>query len=94
MTPYEFKAWFDGFTASDDGPPSLPKRRVINERVAEVDGFALDGRMFLETFYTAAISAPMQQTRADILRGVTFDSETLMYSLGQAESNVLFPSES
>jgi len=85
MTPYEFKAWFDGFTASDDGPPSLAKRSVINARIADIDGFALDEQIFLEVFSTAALNVPL---RAAIVggpaRGLTFDAETAMHALGKA----------
>ena len=94
MTPYEFKAWFDGFTASDDGPPSLAKRSLINARVADIDGFALDEQIFLEALGTAALDVPL---RAEIAggpaRGLPFAAETAMHALGKVESSVLFPTE-
>jgi len=94
MTPYEFKAWFDGFTASDFGPPSLAKRSIINERIADIDGFTLDERDFLEIFCIAPLDTSF---RAQFARGSaggrTFDAETAMQALGKIESSALFPTE-
>ena len=89
MTPHEFKAWFDGFTASDDGPPSLAKRSVINERVAEIDGFALNAEVFIEVFCPAALNDPLHAE----IGSSAFDAETAMHALGKVESSVLFPTE-
>jgi hypothetical protein len=41
MTLAEFKAWFDGFTESMDGPPSKKQWDRIKERVAQVNGEVL-----------------------------------------------------
>ena len=41
MTLAEFKAWFEGFTESMDGPPNAEQWDRIKERVALVDGTVL-----------------------------------------------------
>jgi hypothetical protein len=93
MTPYEFKAWFEGFTASDDGPPNIAKRSVINERIADIDGFAVDEPVFFEVFCTAALGIAFRAEIAGRARGLAFDAEAAMHTLGKAESSVLFPTE-
>jgi hypothetical protein len=94
MTPYEFKAWFDGFTASDNGPPGLAKRGVINERIADIDGFALNEQVFLNVFCAASLNGPLRaETTGGPACGLTFDAETAMNALGKVESSVLFPTE-
>ena len=92
MTPCEFKAWFDGFTASDDGPPSLAKRKIINERIADIDGFALNEQVFLEVFRNVALDVPLQmEIVVSPARDLTFDAETAMHALGKMEASVLYP---
>jgi hypothetical protein len=91
MTPSEFKAWFDGFTLSDDGPPSLAKRNVINERIADIDGFALNEQVFLEVFRNVALDVPFQtEIAGSAAPGMAFDAETAMHALGKMESSSLF----
>ena len=38
MTLSEFKAWFEGFTETMDGPPNSKQWARIQKRIAEIDG--------------------------------------------------------
>lgn len=45
MTLSEFKAWFEGFTESMDGPPSLKQWERIQARVKEISGAPVTERI-------------------------------------------------
>lgn len=50
MTTQEFKAWFEGFTESIEGPPSKKQWERIKARVAEIDGAATTIPVFVERY--------------------------------------------
>jgi hypothetical protein len=50
MTLSEFKAWFEGFTESMDGPPSLKQWERIQARVKEISGVAVSHPVFVDRY--------------------------------------------
>ncbi len=61
----EFKAWFDGYTESMEGPPSAKQWKRIKERVAEVDGVAVSYPVYIDRYvrpYYPYWSAPCTAT--------------------------------
>jgi hypothetical protein len=84
MTPFEFKAWFDGFTASDATYPSLEKRAVINDRVADIDGFALTQEGFADMARESHCVLPSIKAYTD--QKGSFDGEAAMEELGLAQA--------
>jgi len=51
MTLQEFKAWFDGFTEAMEGPPSVKQWGLIKTRVKEIDGTAINERIFIDRYW-------------------------------------------
>lgn len=52
MTPSEFKAWFEGFTESMDGPPSLKHWEKIQARVKQITGHPVSYPVFVDRYWT------------------------------------------
>jgi hypothetical protein len=50
MTLSEFRAWFEGFTESQDGPPNAKAWKRIKERVAEISGAPITERIFVDRY--------------------------------------------
>jgi len=82
MTLSEFKAWFEGFTESMDGPPSLKQWERIQARVKEISGVAVTERVFVDRypslwrdnhFYTGSPFPQVGTTTCLNARGVTGD---------------------
>jgi hypothetical protein len=93
MTPHEYKAWFDGFTASDRRSPSLAKWALINERVADIDGFALTPTGYVDAFCEELENVALRQTLSDRFRlDRMFDGEVAMRALGEVQAR-LFTSD-
>jgi hypothetical protein len=53
MTLSEFKAWFEGFTESMDGPPSLKQWERIQARVKEISGVPVTQTVFVDRYLPA-----------------------------------------
>lgn len=53
MTLSEFKAWFEGFTESMDGPPSLKQWERIQGRVKEITGAPVSYPVFVDRYLPA-----------------------------------------
>lgn len=51
MTLSEFKAWFEGFTETMDGPPSLKQWERIQARVKEITGSPVTERVFVDRYW-------------------------------------------
>lgn len=51
MTLSEFKAWFEGFTESMDGPPSLKQWERIQARVKEISGAPVTERHYIDRYW-------------------------------------------
>ncbi len=50
MIPSEFKAWFEGFTESMDGPPSLKQWERIQARVKQITGTPTSYPVFVDRY--------------------------------------------
>lgn len=50
MTLSEFKAWFEAFTESMDGPPSHKQWERIQARVKEISGSPITERVFIDRY--------------------------------------------
>lgn len=50
MTVSEFKAWFEGFTETLEGPPNQKQWDRIKARVKEVDGVATTYPVYVERY--------------------------------------------
>jgi hypothetical protein len=93
MTPYEYKAWFDEFTACDRRFPSLEKWALINERVADIDGFALTRTTYLDAFCRELENDALHQTLSNrFCLDKIFDGEDAMRVLGEVQAR-LFASD-
>ncbi len=87
MTPFEYKAWFDSFTASDRRSPGLEKWALINDRVADIDGFELTRKAYVDCF--------CERLESDTLRKALlehfppdriFNGEEAMRALGEVQA--------
>jgi hypothetical protein len=89
MTPYEYKAWFDGFTAPDPRSPILEKWAVINDRVADIDGFAVTRDTFVDTFCGEFKGDSLHQALSNqSIHARTFDGKRAMRALGEVEARI------
>jgi hypothetical protein len=89
MTPYEYKAWFDAFTASDHRSPALQKWAVINERVADIDGLAATRDTFLDDFCEEFRGISLRKALSKhCVHGRTFDGEEAMRALGEVQARI------
>lgn len=94
MTPYEYKAWFDGFTASDRRSPSLEKWALINQRVADIDGFALTRTSYVDAFCEELENDALRQTLSNRFRlDRMFDGEDAMRALGEVQARLFAPDQ-
>lgn len=50
MTLSEFKAWFEGFTESMEGPPSAKAWKRIQARVKEISGQPVTERVYIDRY--------------------------------------------
>jgi hypothetical protein len=89
MTPYEYMAWFDAFTASDRRFPSLEKWALINERVADIDGLALTRMNYVDAFCEELADNALRQTLSSRVRlDRMFDGENAMRALGEVQARL------
>lgn len=51
MTLQEFKAWFEGYTESLNGPPGEKQWKRICDRVKQIDGTVTSYPVFVERYY-------------------------------------------
>lgn len=93
MTLAEFKAWFEGYTESLDGPPNAKQWKRIKGRVKEIDGETVTRRVFVDHLWPRRfwdqpyISYCANKTAADdIVRGsgTTLEGKSLQYDSGAA----------
>jgi hypothetical protein len=90
VTPHEYKAWFDGFTASDRRSPSLEKWAVINDRVADIDGFAVTRETYVHAFCEEFKGVSLRQALSNhCAYERTFDGEEAMHALGEIQARIL-----
>jgi hypothetical protein len=89
MTPHEYKAWFDGFTASDRRSPSLEKWAVINDRVADIDGFAVTRETYVHAFCEEFKGASLHQALSNHCADEgMFDGSEAMHALGEIQARI------
>jgi hypothetical protein len=89
MTPYEYMAWFNGFTASDSGSPSLEKWAVINDRVADIDGFALTREVYVHAFCEEMRGVSSDEALSNhSMHKRTFDGEEALHALGEVQARI------
>jgi hypothetical protein len=89
MTPYEYKAWFDEFTALDRRSPSLEKWALINQRVADIDGFALTRTGYVDAFCEELENDALRQTLSNRFRlDRMFNGEEAMRALGEVQARL------
>jgi hypothetical protein len=87
MTPYEYKAWFDSFTASDRKSPSLEKWALINDRVADIDGFPLTRKTYVDAFCGEPQSDALRQALSNhFLLDRMFNGEEAIRALGEVQA--------
>jgi hypothetical protein len=82
----EFKAWFDVYTAGSHPWPTLNQRAVINERVADIDGFPTTKYEFGRLYQLLIGRSRQDDARLTaLLETSLFDGETAMRFLAAAE---------
>ncbi|WP_407529416.1 hypothetical protein [Methylobacterium oryzisoli] len=64
MTPSEFKAWFEGFTESMDGPPSLKQWERIQARVKQITGQPTTQTVFVDRYWPSVLGPRWHGTYA------------------------------
>lgn len=50
MTLSEFKAWFEGFTETLEGPPNAKQWKRIQARVKEISGQPITERVYIDRY--------------------------------------------
>lgn len=97
MTLSEFKAWFEGFTETLEGPPDAKQWKRIQARVKEITGNPITERVYIERWpYRAYFSAGTCNVQGGVGHTASlaapgrtgdFDSHRALYAAGAAEFN-------
>lgn len=85
MTLQEFKAWFEGFSESMDGPPDAKQWERIKARVSEIDSKPISYPVYIDRYVT-----PYRRWWGDMIYGSgTAGAPDGGMSIGQAFTNAV-----